>query len=109
MSYTAPYCKKGNGIIERSYCTVFESAHAMLLYSRLNFNLWCYAVTYAVYIYNLMPKETSLGLISPHEAYFGEAPDLNLLKIFGCRVFVHVAAETRGEKGSFRSPTKDIS
>ena len=41
MSYTAPYCKEGNGIIERSYCTVFESAHAMLIYSRLNFNLWC--------------------------------------------------------------------
>ena len=99
MSYTAPYCKEGNGIIERSHRTVFESAHAMLLYSRLNFNLWCYAVTYAVYIYNLMPKEIPIGLISPHEAYFGEAPDLSLLKIFGCRVFVHIAAETRGEKG----------
>ena len=99
MSHTAPYCKEGNGIIERSHRTVFESAHAMLLYSRLNFNLWCYAVTYAVYIYNLMPKETTLGLISPHEAFFGEAPDLNLLKIFGCRVFVHIAAETRREKG----------
>ena len=99
MSYTAPYCKEGNGIIERSHRTIFESAHAMLLYSHLNFNLWCYAVTYAVYIYNLIPKQTPAGFMSPHEAFFGDAPDLSQLKIFGCRVFVHIAAETRMEKG----------
>ena len=45
ISYTAPYCKEGNVIIERSHRTIFESAHAMLLYFHLNFNLWCNDVT----------------------------------------------------------------
>ncbi len=55
MSYTAPYCKQENMLIERSHRTIFESAHAMLLSSGLSFNLWCYAARYAVYVYNLLP------------------------------------------------------
>ena len=100
MSYTAPYCKQGNMLIERSHRTVFESAHAMLLASGLSFNLWCYAVRYAVYLYNLLPKEIpEFGLISPHEVFYGSAPDFSNVRRFGCRVFVHIAEEQRSEKG----------
>ena len=54
-----------NGVAERTMRTISTSAHAMLINAMLHWpeetslDLWPFAIQYAVYLYNRMPKEAS--------------------------------------------------
>ena len=52
MMYAPPYTSGLNAVVERNHRTAFESGHAMLSASNLPTIFWCYAVKYAVLIYN---------------------------------------------------------
>jgi hypothetical protein len=84
-----------NGIAKRGIRTVSTCARTMLLHAMIHWpdetslDLWPFAVDYAVYLWNLIPREKS-GL-SPTEIFFSTKSDheeLRSAKVFGCPVYV---------------------
>jgi hypothetical protein len=84
-----------NGIAERAIRTISECARTMLLHAAIHWpqavslDLWPFAVDYAVYIWNRLPREDS-G-IAPLELFCGAKLDLSVLrsmKVWGCPVYV---------------------
>ena len=98
MLYSPPYTHELNAVVERHHRTAFESGHAMLSASNLPTIFWCYAVKYAVLIYNHLPTNTAYGYMSPIQAKYNIIPDVSHFRKFGCKCYVHVPRETR-EKG----------
>lgn len=84
-----------NGIAERGIRTISTCARTILLHAMLHWpeetalNLWPFAVDYAVYLWNRMPREKS-GL-SPMEIFYSVKSDheeLRSAKVWGCPVYV---------------------
>ena len=98
MTFSAPYKSTDNGMIERSHRTIFEMAHAMLLFACLSVSFWCEAVFHAVYLFNRLPTNTAEGYMPPITAAFGTEVDLTYEHIFGCTCYALIPPQTR-EKG----------
>ena len=98
IMYSPPYTHELNAVVERNHRTAFESGHAMLSASNLPTIFWCYAVKYAVLIYNHLPTNTAYGYMSPIQAKYNIVPDVSRFRKFGCKCYVHIPRETR-EKG----------
>ena len=84
-----------NGVAERTIRTISTSARTMLIHAMLHWpeetslDLWPFAIQYAAYLYNRMPKEAS-GL-SPIEIFYNTKSDhqeLRSAKVFGCPSYV---------------------
>ena len=97
MMYSPPYTPELNSVVERNHRTTFESGHAMLSASNLPVTFWCYAVKYAVLIYNHLPTNTAYGYMSPIQAKYNLVPDVSHFRKFGCKCYVHVPRETRAK------------
>eukprot|EP00977_Amphora_coffeiformis_P018266 scaffold6350_cov75-Amphora_coffeaeformis.AAC.2 len=72
-------------------------ARAMLLHLRLHWpdefspDLWPFALDYAVYIYNYVPRKGKAGAPSPIEFFCGAkvgCRPLQRLRVFGCPSYV---------------------
>ena len=94
QSFTGPYTPEQNGVAERSWRTVVDTARCMREQSGLPKKFWAEAVNTAVYITNRVPTD-ALGGITPHRALFGKDDSLNHLKPFGCLSFVHYYSHER--------------
>jgi transposase InsO family protein len=79
-----------NGVSERLNRTLLEKVRAMLHSSGLPKFLWGEAVKHAVYLKNRTPT-IALDEQTPFEAFFGKKPDLEGLREFGTKVWVHDA------------------
>ena len=90
---TNPDTPPENGIAECANGYIMGHAQSMLHDSRLPKALWGHAVQHAIHIHNITPSRALPGNITPHEAYFGQKPDLSLLHIFGCKAHVQVPAK----------------
>lgn len=99
MSQTIKYCRVGahhhNGVAERTIRTITTSARTILLHAMIhwpeevNLNLWPFAVDYAVYLWNRLPRHPS-GL-SPQELFYSVKSthdDLRSAKVWGCPTYV---------------------
>ena len=84
-----------NGIAENAIRTVTESARTMLLHAMIHWpsetsvDLWPFAVDYAVYLWNRLPKKDS-GL-APIELFSGVTMDTSVLRrmrVFGSPCYV---------------------
>jgi hypothetical protein len=84
-----------NGIAENAIRTVTESARTMLLHAMIHWpnetsvDLWPFAVDYAVYLWNRLPKQDS-GL-APIELLSGVTMDTSVLgrmRTFGCPCYL---------------------
>ena len=84
-----------NGIAERAIRTISESARAMLLHAaihwpqQVNLDLWPFAMDYAVYLWNRMPRKDT-G-IAPIEIFCGTKLDPKVLRtthVWGCPAYV---------------------
>jgi hypothetical protein len=94
-----------NGIAERAIRTISESARAMILHAAIHWpeeislELWPFAMDYAVYLWNRMPrKETGL---SPIEIFCGSKIDRSVLRnahVWGCPSYVLDPAIQDGRK-----------
>jgi hypothetical protein len=97
---TIEFCGVGahhqNGVAERAIRTVTEWARAMLLHAALHWpdraslDLWPFAMNYAVYIWNTLPKRDLR--ISPQEIFTKTKCDsshfLQRLHVWGCPAYV---------------------
>ena len=84
-----------NGVAERGIRTVSTSARAIMIHALIHWpehvsmDLWPFAIKYAVYLWNRMPRKQS-GL-SPLEVFFDTKSDhqeLRAAKVWGCPAYV---------------------
>jgi Reverse transcriptase (RNA-dependent DNA polymerase)/Integrase core domain/GAG-pre-integrase domain len=97
---TAPYTPQQNGKAERLNRTLNDRVRAMLIDADVHTDLWGEAMFTANYIRNRSP---SAGIDrTPWETFYGEVPDLSMLRVFGSRAIVHIPRELRAGKLSPR-------
>jgi len=91
--YSAAYVHEENGRIENWNRIVQENIRTLLIQGRLPAKFWSFAGRAMVHVHNRML--TSKLQVSPWERLFGSIPNLEDLRVFGCRGFSHVERETR--------------
>jgi hypothetical protein len=94
---TAAYSPESNGLAERTNGTLLYKTRAMLEDAGLSKHLWQQFIATAAYLHNRSPNR-ALGGMTPFEKRYGKKPDLAHLRIPGCRAFIHVPKEKRGNK-----------
>jgi hypothetical protein len=101
---TIRYTPQQNGVAERMNRTLMERARCMLLGSKLEKCLWTEAILTAAYLVNRSPT-SSLKDQVPAELWYGEKPNLNKLKIFGCVAYLRLPNEILKSKSDSRTKT----
>jgi hypothetical protein len=87
---TSAYSSASNGIAERMNRTLMDVVRSILLTSGLPAPFWGEALYTAAKIRNRLPTSSLENNISPHQAWFGVAPKISHLRVFGCVCFVKV-------------------
>lgn len=85
-----------NGVAERANRTIVECARSMLHAARLPYRYWGEAINTAVYLKNRVPTRALDGT-TPFEAWTGKRPNLEHLRVFGSKVYIHVADSQRSK------------
>ncbi len=93
---TIPKTPQQNGVAERLNRTLVESARSMLLDANLSKQYWAEAVSMAVYLRNRCPTKAVEGK-TPYEAWYGQKPKVDHLRVFGCDAFAHIPKDERGK------------
>ena len=92
--HTTTATPQQNGISERTNRTLLEGITAMLQDAKLPSYMWGEALQLFVRILNATPT-SALPNITPYEAWHKEKPNLSMLRVFGCRAYVHVQKQNR--------------
>jgi transposase InsO family protein len=85
--FSAPYTPQQNRVVEWQNQTVVAMARVLLKQRRMLAKFWGEAVVTTVYLQNRFPTK-SLADRTPYEAWHGQKPTVNHLRVFSCRVFV---------------------
>ncbi|GKD25422.1 zinc finger, CCHC-type containing protein, partial [Tanacetum coccineum] len=96
----APYTTQQNGISERKNSVLKEMVNFMLSYSGLSQWLWGEAMLTSCYLLNLFPNKRNM--ITLYELWTKRKPNLNYLRVWGCRTVVRLPdpkLKTLGENG----------
>lgn len=104
FEFTIRYTPQQKGVAERMNRTIVEKARCMLLNSKLKKSFWTEAVLTAVYLINRIPTNALENKV-PAEIWYGERPNLENLKVFGCTAYLHIPKEL--VSGKFESRTKE--
>jgi len=102
---SAPYTPQQNGKAERLNRTLLEKVRSMLADSAVPKEYWHEALSVASFVRNRSPVSGKSK--TPFESMTGVVPDVSLLRVFGCDVFVHVPKvkcdklDPRASKGTF--------
>ena len=91
---TVPKTPEQNGVAERMNRTLAEGVRAMLADARLPHGFWAEALSTAVYLRNRSLAMAVKGM-TPFEAWTGENPHVEQLRVFGCAAYAHVAKDDR--------------
>ena len=90
---TIPKTPQQNTAAERLNRTLVESSRIMLLDATLPHKFWAEA---AVYLRNRCPTKAVEGM-TPYEAWHGEKPKVEHLRVFGCAAYAHIPKDERGK------------
>ena len=93
---TIPKTPEQNGVAERLNRTLVESSRSMLLDANLPHKFWAEAVSTAVYLRNRSPTK-AVKEKTPYEAWHGEKPKVEKLRVFGCDAYSHIPKDERGK------------
>lgn len=97
---TAPYTPQQNGIFERKNRVLKEMVNSILSYSGLSQWFWGEAMLTTCYLLNRVPNKRNK--VIPYELWTKRKPNLNYLKVWGCRAVVRLPdpmLKTLGERG----------
>jgi len=84
--YFAPYSPKQNGVVERRNQAVVAMARALLKQRGMPAMFWGEAVVTAIHLLNRSLTKSLQGK-TPCEAWYGRAPAVAHLRVFGCLCF----------------------
>lgn len=93
---TAPYFPQQNGVVERRNQTVVAMTRGLFKEKNMTSIYWGEAVKHSVYLLNRLPTKTLKGQ-TPYEAWNGDKPQLEHIKIFGCLAHMKVPKEHTGK------------
>uniref|UniRef100_A0A251SKN6 Putative zinc finger, CCHC-type n=1 Tax=Helianthus annuus TaxID=4232 RepID=A0A251SKN6_HELAN len=91
---TNSYSPQQNGVAERKNRTLMELSRSMMNAKELPTCYWAEAVACATYILNRTVTKTRPN-ITPYEAWNGNKPNVEHLKVFGCLAYVHIPKQRR--------------
>lgn len=91
---TIPKNPEQNGVAERMNRTLVGTARSILVNANLPYSFWAEALSTATFLRNRSPTKAVCGM-TPHEAWTGEKPRVDGLRVFGCQAFVHVPKDER--------------
>ncbi|GJW83593.1 zinc finger, CCHC-type containing protein [Tanacetum coccineum] len=97
---TVPYTPQQNSISERKNRVLKEMVNTMLSYSGLSQGFWGEAMLTACYLLNMVHNKRNK--ITPYKIWSKRKPNLNYLKVWGCRAVVRLLdpkLKTLGERG----------
>ncbi|KAL0302374.1 UNVERIFIED_CONTAM: Retrovirus-related Pol polyprotein from transposon TNT 1-94 [Sesamum angustifolium] len=97
---TAPYTPRKNGVFERKNRILKEMVNSMLSYSGLSGRFWGEAMLTACYLLNRVSNKRNK--VTPYELWYKKKPNLNYLRIWGCRAVVRLPEPKKkslGERG----------
>nr|GFC02074.1 zinc finger, CCHC-type [Tanacetum cinerariifolium] len=86
---TAPYSPQQNGVVERRNRTVLSITRSMMKAMKLPLTFWAEAVRHAIYILNMVPTKALVDK-TPYEALYNRKPNLENLRIFGCKAYAKI-------------------
>ena len=86
------YTAQQNSTVERYNGVIQSVARSILLESKMPKSFWPYAFTCACYLRNRLPNR---GRRTPYELFFGVAPDVSLLRVFGCPCYITLVNASR--------------
>lgn len=81
-----PHTPEHNGISESKHRHIVETGLTLLNKATVPKRYWPYAFATAVYLINRLPSPVTQNL-SPYAKLFGQAPNYNKLRVFGCLCF----------------------
>ncbi|MBW0516102.1 hypothetical protein O181_055817, partial [Austropuccinia psidii MF-1] len=84
---TIPYDHHQNGKVERTNCTLSRAARSMMIRANLPSIFWMYALRHAVWVFNWVLHNTNVT--TPSRTVIKIKPSLTLLRVFGCKAFIH--------------------
>ena len=93
---SCPRTPQQNGVAERINRTIVEAARSMLHGRGVGKEFWAEAIATAVYVRNRCTSKV-LPSRTPMELWSGEKPNVEHLRVFGCKAFVHIPREKRGK------------
>lgn len=93
VQYTARYSPQQNGVAERKNRYLVEMVRCLLFDANLHQCYWAEALNTAVHLQNISPTKSTK--LTPYELWHGTKPDVQNLKVFGSRAWVHVPKELR--------------
>ena len=91
---TIPKNPEQNGVAERMNRTLVETVRSMLSHANLPHRFWAEALSTAAYLRNRSPTKAVNGM-TPYEAWSGQKPRVDHLRIFGCQAFAHIPKDER--------------
>lgn len=80
---TIPHTPQQNGIAERMNRTLLDLTRAMLHHKNVDKSYWAEAISTAVYTRNRVTSRSLPANLTPYHFWFGRAPDLSHMRIFG--------------------------
>lgn len=95
FQHTMPYSPEQNGVAERKNRYLMEAVRSMLIDANLPNTYWGEAVMTATYLQNKLP--TRIMQMTPYESWHNRKPNVNNLKVFGCRAFAHIPKQNRNK------------
>jgi hypothetical protein len=94
---SSPYTPQQNGLAEKKSRTLVEMINAMILNSKLSYNLWGEALFTACHVHNKKPSRKFK--VSPYELWKGRKPNLGYLRVWGCLAFYRITDLKRTKLG----------
>ena len=91
---SAPKTPQQNGVAERNNRTIVEATRCLLHDAKLDLGFWAEAVATATYIRNRCPKALLDGK-SPEMIWTGKVPEVDHLRVFGCRAYALISSDCR--------------
>ena len=81
LQTSATYTPEQNGIAERDHRSTVESARSQMHAKDIPLKLWAEAINYSVYVLNRTISKSET--VTPYQRWFGKAPDISNLRVFG--------------------------
>ncbi|GKC90447.1 retrotransposon protein, putative, ty1-copia subclass [Tanacetum coccineum] len=98
---TPPYTPQHNGVSERRNKTLLDMVRSIMSQTTLPKSFWDYALESAARILNIVQTKKVERI--PYEVWYGQAPKLSYLKVWGCKALVKRDTLTKPDKLEPRS------